>query len=322
MFRIALYISVLFSHTAYANQLISGCKIYDTHGIQIRSYPGNYCEFFDSGFLLQAGSELILFNEEMNQIWKKPLHFHHQINRSRSGLAILGLSSEVLSQGAKKIRSDSLYVLDIGGNLIQKIVPFAAKTHYSLFNWDTIPKGVGFENSHINTFREIPPNFSPIPAFQAGNYLFMDTFSRQLFILDHSLTKIIWSFPLAAIKIDLAHDAQVLSSGNILLFENHHICPDGPCSRIVEFDPSTRKVRWSFGAPLFHFFHPTNAGVEQLDNGNLLFTDVYNDRARLTEINRDGTLVRSLDLTSQQGSSIEQVRLRDLSAFLKNNTGF
>src|SRR3546814_10878519 len=43
------------------------------------------------------------------------------------------------------------------------------------------------------------------------------------------------------------HDAEVLRNGNILLFDNEG-SPSGPgVSRVLEFDPATYEVTWSYG---------------------------------------------------------------------------
>jgi outer membrane protein assembly factor BamB len=83
------------------------------------------------------------------------------------------------------------------------------------------------------------------------------------------------------------HEARVLASGRILLFDNlgkkHH-------SRVLEVDPLTAEVLWSYEDSEPGAFESLCCGANQrLENGNTLITDAA--RGRAFELDPTGRLV-------------------------------
>jgi hypothetical protein len=91
-------------------------------------------------------------------------------------------------------------------------------------------------------------------------------------------------------------------SGNLLIFDNGGasgygkatpVAPDGqnifarPTSRVLEIDPVTLKLMWSYTSPTF--FATNISGAQRLPNGNTLVTE--GPDGRLFEVTRDGAIV-------------------------------
>ena len=79
------------------------------------------------------------------------------------------------------------------------------------------------------------------------------------------------------------HDPDLLSNGNILIFDNlGHIGSGGP-SRLIEFDPVSQEVVWQYaGDEDAPFRSRVRARQQRLPNGNTLVTE--SEGGRLFEV--------------------------------------
>jgi outer membrane protein assembly factor BamB len=86
------------------------------------------------------------------------------------------------------------------------------------------------------------------------------------------------------------HDPDLLPNGNMLLFDNYGHYGSGGTSRVIEFDPTTLELVWSYtGDAARPFESKLRSGQERLANGNTLITE--SDGGRLFEVTRDGEIV-------------------------------
>jgi hypothetical protein len=86
------------------------------------------------------------------------------------------------------------------------------------------------------------------------------------------------------------HDPDLLPNGNMLLFDNYGHYGPGGISRVIEFDPKTLELVWSYtGDATRPFESKLRSGQERLANGNTLVTE--SDGGRLFEVTRDGAIV-------------------------------
>jgi hypothetical protein len=86
------------------------------------------------------------------------------------------------------------------------------------------------------------------------------------------------------------HDPDLLPNGNMLLFDNVGDFSDRGDSRVIEFDPKTYEIVWSYAGSADHPFHSIlRSDQERLANGNTLITE--SDGGRLLEVTRDGEIV-------------------------------
>lgn len=86
------------------------------------------------------------------------------------------------------------------------------------------------------------------------------------------------------------HDVEVLPSGHILLFDNEGaVAGPGP-SRVLEFDPGTYGIEWSYGdRPDEPLDSLTRSSQNRLANGNTLIVESM--AGRLIEVTRSGEIV-------------------------------
>jgi hypothetical protein len=83
------------------------------------------------------------------------------------------------------------------------------------------------------------------------------------------------------------HDPSLLSNGNLLLFDNR---TRRESSRVIEIDPRTRKIVWSYHPKKRgEFFSKLRGASQRLPNGNTLIT--VSDRGRVLEVSPSGEIV-------------------------------
>jgi hypothetical protein len=86
------------------------------------------------------------------------------------------------------------------------------------------------------------------------------------------------------------HDPDLLPNGNMLLFDNVGDFGDRGDSRVIEFDPKTYEIVWSYAGSVNRPFHSIlRSDQERLANGNTLITE--SDGGRLLEVAPDGEIV-------------------------------
>jgi hypothetical protein len=83
------------------------------------------------------------------------------------------------------------------------------------------------------------------------------------------------------------HDPTLLDNGHLLVFDNLGLDTG---SRVLEFDPFTQEIAWSYHGDAEHPFFSKFCGTNRrLPNGDVLVTETESGRA--FEVTRDGRIV-------------------------------
>ena len=110
--------------------------------------------------------------------------------------------------------------------------------------------------------------------FSNGNLLLTIRNLDLIAILDPKRERLVWAL---SGMWHRQHEAVVLATGNMLLFDNLGMRDH---SRVIEFDPLTQEIVWSYGGePDERFFSYCCGSNQRLSNGNTLITDTWNGRA-------------------------------------------
>lgn len=120
------------------------------------------------------------------------------------------------------------------------------------------------------------------PLFRKGNLLVSLKDNDSLMILDGRTRRILWLW--GPMNLTLQHHATILDNGDILLFDNGQ-----KLSRIVEVDPRTNEIVWTFAAPVANFFSPIRGSCQRLANGNTLIC--VSEAGYAIEVTRAGEVV-------------------------------
>jgi hypothetical protein len=124
------------------------------------------------------------------------------------------------------------------------------------------------------------------PFLARGNVLVSVRNTDTVAVIDGASHKVIWALPGPWRG---QHDPTVLANGRLLVFDNQGA--RGP-SRVVEWDPTSHAIVWSYaGAANAQFKSSLLGAAQRLPNGNTLATE--SEHGRALEIAPDGTVVWS-----------------------------
>jgi hypothetical protein len=139
--------------------------------------------------------------------------------------------------------------------------------------------------------------------YQERNVLVSMRHQNLIAILDLERAHLVWCWGPGEVLCQ--HEATWLPDGKVLLFDNGN---GRGYSRIVEVDPRTNEVTWTWTAPVPTDFFSNGRGTSQeLSNGNVLVAD--SNSAAVFEVTREGEVVWRYVLRDEKG------RLVPLRAF-------
>ncbi len=150
---------------------------------------------------------------------------------------------------------------------------------------------------HTNSMGTLPANpwEGDDPRFARGNVLVSMRDTSKVFLIERPSGRVVWHY-------DRAHGqhhprmipAGLPGAGNILMFDNGGSAKTPPFvrpySRLIEIDPTTNKIVWSYVDPAtFYSLHMGT--VQRLPNGNTFFNEGTN--GVLKEIDPNGVVLWS-----------------------------
>ena len=109
-------------------------------------------------------------------------------------------------------------------------------------------------------------------------------------MIERNTGTIVWK--LGAPPLAHQHAPTELPDGNLLIFDNgtHRFDSAFPYSRVIEVDPETRQIVWSYQERRpADFFSPNISNAQRLSNGNTLICE--GAFGRIFEISREGQVV-------------------------------
>ncbi len=136
------------------------------------------------------------------------------------------------------------------------------------------------EWTHANTILELPD----------GNLLLSFRNISTVVIVNRETGAITWE--LGAPPLAQQHAPSLLENGNILIFDNgtHRLDHPVPHSRVIEVDPATKEIVWSYQEHYpFDFFSPYISAAQRLPNGNTLICE--GSFGRIFEVTMEGEVV-------------------------------
>ncbi|MGD8451395.1 MAG: arylsulfotransferase family protein [Phycisphaerae bacterium] len=123
------------------------------------------------------------------------------------------------------------------------------------------------------------------PLYAANHVLVCVRHQDTVAIIDWDTGKMLWAWGPG--EVQGPHDAHLLESGNILLFDNGLW---RKWSRVIELDPRTRQIVWEYrAADPKSFYTHSGGGCQRLPNGNTLIT--HSDNGYAFEVTPAGDVV-------------------------------
>lgn len=210
-------------------------------------------------------------------VWKKYMLCHHDIaaapNNELITLTFVRRRVPEISQRID-LRDDHITRLNMDGDVIETISLYdAAAAQPDLFplhpKKPTVMGGeTWIDEFHCNSveWMDDPALYDKSEIYQPTNVLFCSRHQDRIAVFNMKTKKFVWSWGQG--ELDGPHDATVLPSGHILIFDNGLA---RGWSRIVEMDPATGKIVWQY------FVESDKQKAEKYPHNLIKRTDI-NDR--------------------------------------------
>lgn len=252
------------------------------------------------------GYGLVKVNRESEVLWRYAEHTHHSIDVGPDG-SIFVIAQQFRDTGRNSVSGvpqlnemvleDELVRLSSSGEeqLRVNLLDLLAESNFRAL---LEMSGVKSSNPaspkdptdplHTNDIDVVGEAFASQHEFAAPDDVLVSIREHDAILLvDMEESKITWAsrgFWWAQ------HDPDPLPNGNIMVFDNKGSPAPGGRSRIIEFDPRTNAVEWTYSGTPKDRFHTAVRGTQQpLPNGNVLVTSYQG--ARIFEVSRAGNVV-------------------------------
>lgn len=294
----------------FSTRRLCKAELFDMDGTVVNTWEEPGCRFWSNAELRPNGSLLVvgadakrdeerflkLFGADGEIIWTKKIPAHHDMEFEDDG-TILALGLEYreyeLEGEMKTIRDDLVMHLSPEGEILEtwsltdalfhedsELEPIPAKEKDE---WG--PKHVDL--IHANSIERMREEelFGTHPLYSPDHVLVCSRHQDVAAIVDLESGRAEWVWGRG--EISGPHDAQLLPSGNILIFDNG-LAEER--SRLLEVDPRTDEIVWSYEADEpSSFFTESKGSVQKLPNGNYLVANSNSGQA--FEITPDGDVV-------------------------------
>lgn len=242
------------------------------------------------------GYSLIKMNKDSELIWKHIAHPHHDVDVADNDNIYL-LTNEIrkkpLPPAFRHLEppflEDHVVILSPEGKQLKKVSileallksPYARLLHPIAWN-------VQSDILHTNAVDLIDRELAAkLPFAESGQVLLSLRDLDTVAVLDLEKEEIVWA---RTGYWHRQHDSDILPNGNLLLFDNYGHFGEGGMSRVIEFDPTTLEIVWSYAGDEDHLFHSgIRSGQQRLPNGNTLINE--SDAGRILEVTPTNEIV-------------------------------
>ena len=240
---------------------------------------------------------LVKLDKDSHIIWRATIQSHHAIQIV--GDRIYALTGPVRGLAPPPTRPKDAFtaiggehvsVLDANGKVLSShSIQEAMENTKNMRLTDVIAEGDPFDLLHSNSLDVLTEQTAHfIPGAKPGNVLVSLRNLDMLVVMDLESDTIVWALRGSWRK---QHDAKMLPNGHILLFDNEGgLMKHGP-SRVLEIDPNSGGIVWSYDGkendPLDS--GDNRGGAQRLSNGNTLINEA--NAGRLLEVAPDGSIV-------------------------------
>lgn len=269
-------------------------------------YPNGDLLAVYNATLTPTGHGLVKLDKDSNVIWAYADTAHHFVDVGEDG-RVYTLTLDIQIDGIDgvdklnfPVMNDKVAILEADGTPVKSISILKALGTSPYFK-DVVDylsreerldismsTGQGGDLLHSNTIRYITKaQAENHPIFKEGQLLLSFRTLDMLAMLDPEAETITWAM---RGFFRAQHSPEILPNQNIILFDNQG--PQSPVdvSRVMEFDPVTGKIVWSYtGSEKEPFYSWIRSHVDPLPNGNVLVTSMQN--GRLFEVTREGEIV-------------------------------
>lgn len=257
-----------------------------------------YRDYFRRCWLLRDGTLLALFeghslialDRDSQILWRFAGGAHHDIDVLPDGrIFVLSRTAHLVPRlhASEPVLEDFVSELSADGVELRRVSVLEALERSQ--HQDLLARAAkSGDIFHTNALQVLDGRFAErLSAFAAGNVLVSLREIDALAVIDLDGPEVVWA---ATGTWDGQHEPTLLDNGRILLFDNHGDDSGHGASRVLELDPATLEIVWSYGGTADAPLHTGTCGTTQrLPNGNTLITE--SEAGRALEVTSDGALV-------------------------------
>ena len=242
------------------------------------------------------GYGIARLNARSEVVWKYLAHAHHDFEVDAAGNVHV-LTQQISETDLKGFAhlpkpriDDYLVTLSQDGQEIAStpLMDIFARSHVARRLYFASQES--FNNGdylHANSLDVLQRPVPGIPGSRAGQVLVSFREVSTVALVDEERQEIVWAQSGPWVR---QHDAQVLPSGNVMLFDNEGNSGKYGASRVLEFDPASARIVWSYagreGEPLESL---ARSSETRLANGNTLIVESM--AGRVIEVAPNGDIV-------------------------------
>jgi hypothetical protein len=239
---------------------------------------------------------LVRIDRDSRLVWASPGQYHHDLWLGGGRLWVLRTSPSAagaLPGRAGSVMEEELVLLDPRDGRVLRTVSLLDAFRRSRYAGVLRRLPLTEDVFHDNTI-EILAGPDPRGVFTRGRALVSLRNIHTVAVVDLERERVVWA---TTGPWRMQHEPQILTGGSMLLFDNLGV-PD--YSRVLELDPFSKQVLWSYGGSRQEAFHSEGMGAQQrLPNGNTLITDSFSGRA--FEVTPAGRVVWRFDNPARAG---------------------
>lgn len=245
---------------------------------------------YENGDILAIFEPFGIFklDKDSNLLWESQNNAHHDLLVAPNGNILVLTRREARmplnSNEERPVLEEFVSELSPDGKELRRVSVIEAfqNSEYRAMLRD-VPNH--WDVTHVNSLRLLSPGTpARVPAFQPGRILLSVREIGAVAVLDLDAARIEWA---AKGLWWMQHEASPVGHGNILLFDNRSL---GKQSRVVEFDPATGQLAWTYGGvPGQEMFTQYCGLAERLPNGNTLIT--VSESGRVIEVTSEQEIV-------------------------------
>ncbi len=247
---------------------------------------------FENGDLIAIfeGLGIIKVDKDSNLLWASRVRAHHDLDFTPKGnILVLTREAHMIPEISteRPVLEDFIAELDAKTGRQIRRVSLIKAMRGSEFEEDWGQRiHLGGDLFHTNSLERLDGRIADKnPAFRDGNMMVSMLLLDLVAVFDLEQQRITWG---KQGPWKLQHDPQVLDSNTVMVFDNKGGGPES--SRVLEFDPATWEIVWSYQGTEDEPFYSETCGLAQrLPNGNTLITE--SDFGRAFEVTREGDVV-------------------------------
>lgn len=259
------------------------------------------------------GYGMVKMDRDSDVIWSYLAHTHHDFDIAPDGriLVLTNAFSSDKPEGLGKLDEpyleDFVVVLSPDGEELKKIplTRALAQSRFKLLHL-AIPSYALGDPLHANSVQYITAEQArSFPFANEGDVLLSYRDISAVAIVSVETGEMVWAMRGPWLW---QHDASLLSNGHITLFDNLGGFREENAARVLEIDPRSGAVMWSYQGDEAHPFHsPLRSSAETLPNGNVLITE--SDGGRIFEVTRAGEIVWNFVNPTRGGSKDDLIAI-------------